>query len=110
MAMRMAALSNVVVSPLGYAGGTQVGPINVRLSHNRAVHGECGCEVTLGKVMSRKDILIIFGITLYLLVAGAFLLFFYGLVVIVFRDTFGVELPRTYLKIVSRSRSAINVG
>jgi hypothetical protein len=50
----------------------------------------------LGKVMSRKEILIIFGIILYVLVAGAFLLFFYGLVVIVFRDAFGVELPNLF--------------
>jgi hypothetical protein len=40
-----------------------------------------------------KGITLFIGLILYLTVAGAFLLFFYGLVVIVFRNAFGIELP-----------------
>ena len=47
-----------------------------------------------GKVLIMgKGITLFIGLLLYLTVVGAFLLFFYGLVVIVFRNAVGIELP-----------------
>ena len=46
-----------------------------------------------GRFIMGKGITLFIGLILYLTVAGAFLLFFYGLVVIVFRNAFGIELP-----------------
>jgi hypothetical protein len=40
-----------------------------------------------------KGITLFIGLLLYLTVVGAFRLFFYGLVVIVFRNAVGIELP-----------------
>jgi hypothetical protein len=42
--------------------------------------------------MVRGNIFLI-GLILYLIIAGAFLVFFYGLVGIVFRTLLGVDLP-----------------
>jgi hypothetical protein len=40
-----------------------------------------------------KGIALFIGLILYLTFVGAFLVFCYGLVVIVFRNVFGIELP-----------------
>ena len=40
-----------------------------------------------------KGITLFIGLLLYLTVVGPFRLFFYGLVVIVFRNAVGIELP-----------------
>ena len=40
-----------------------------------------------------KGITLFIGLILYLTVVGAFLVFCYRLVVIVFRNVFGIELP-----------------
>ena len=50
-------------------------------------------STVLGRFIMGKGITLFIGLILYLTVAGAFLLVFYGLVVIVFRNAFGIELP-----------------
>jgi hypothetical protein len=46
-----------------------------------------------GRFIMGKGITLFIGLILYLTVVGAFLVFFYELVVIVFRKVFGIELP-----------------